>query len=87
MYSESKHAYTNLLFAHAKLHFSHLSSLCGCSKAWVDSIKFPYSHHARVYLVVQLQSEYGDQHRAYIPNQIRAKKTGADRQQELFLAL
>lgn len=46
------------------VHSRHLSSLCGCSKAWVDSIKFPNSHHARVNLVVQLQSEYGDQHGA-----------------------
>ncbi len=37
----------------------------------MDSIKFPNSHHARVNLVVQLQSKYGDQHGAYCMSLIR----------------
>lgn len=53
------------------VHCSHLSSLCGCSKAGVDSIKFPNSHHARVNLVVQLKGEYGDQHVACCVSLIR----------------
>lgn len=49
----------------ANTYFPHLSSLRGGSKAWMNAIKLPNSHHARVNLVVQLQSEYGDQHDAY----------------------
>lgn len=43
----------------------HLSGLCGCSQTWVNSIKLANCHHAGVNLVVQLQSEYGDQHGVY----------------------
>lgn len=40
----------------------HLSGLRGCSQTRVNSIKFADCHHAGINLVVQLQSEYGDQH-------------------------
>lgn len=59
-----------MIFTHncedfANIYFPHLSSLRGGSKAWMNPIKLSNSHHARVNLVVQLQSEYGDQHDAY----------------------
>lgn len=51
------------------VQFSHLASLCGCSKTWMDAIKFSNSHHARVNLVVKFKSEYGNQHVASVPDQ------------------
>lgn len=40
----------------------HLAGLRGRSETWVNSIKLANCHHARVYLVVQLQGEYRHQH-------------------------
>lgn len=40
----------------------HLPGLRGRGETWVNSIKLANRHHARVYLVVQLEGEYRDQH-------------------------
>lgn len=41
---------------------AHLSGLCGGSQTRMNSIKLANCHHARVYLVVELQGENRDQH-------------------------
>lgn len=53
----------------------HLPGLRGRGETWVNSIKLANRHHARVYLVVQLQSEYRDQHDVHV-NVASPEKTG-----------